>query len=254
MPEIELTRWFLAMLRPGGILLAAPLFSMNGFPMMLRIILALALAGFTRDYYLAIPVNDMAMPGWIALSLREILAGLMIGFLLQTGFSAAMLAGETIANMMGLGFAASTDPVAGQNTAVLSQFFSLLLMLVFLTADGHLMLFEALSASFAAIPVSMDGIPADKFGAMINFGGYVFAQGILLAFPVGLFLFAVNLVLATLSRLAPQLNLFAIGMPFTLFVGSIILFLALPLLGSLLGDIVRTSFEEISRLLMAQKP
>ncbi len=222
--------------------------------MTLRIILALALAGFTKDYYLTIPVNDMAMPGWLVLSLREILAGLMIGFLLQTGFSAAMLAGETIANMMGLGFAASTDPIAGQNTAVLSQFFSILLLLVFLSADGHLMVFESLAASFIAIPVSLEGIPADKFGALINFGSYVFAQGVMLAFPVGIFLFAINLVLATLSRLAPQLNLFAIGMPFTLFVGSIILFLALPLLGSLLGDIVRTCFVEISRLLMAQQP
>jgi flagellar biosynthesis protein FliR len=248
--EAALLQLFVATLRPAGMMLVAPLFSANSFPLLLRLLLCVLFAAFIHDDFASVFSVATFYENYLTFILCELLIGTTIGFIMQTGFSAALMAGELISNMMGLGFAASVDPSAGQNTAILGQFLSILLMLTFLGLDGHLFLFGLLAESFTILPPGTFGMGSITVKAVIDFAAYIFSHGMLLALPVGVFLIAVNLALSVLARVTPQLNLFALGMPFTLFAGSIFLLMALPYLLHFLGIIVSDSQDQ-ARLLIS---
>jgi hypothetical protein len=61
-------------------------------------------------------------------------------------------------------------------------------------------------------------------------GREIFATGLWIALPLVAMLLFVNLVLGVISRVAAQINVFAIGFPITLGVGLLGMLLTLPLL------------------------
>src|SRR3546814_232804 len=115
-PNVEamLQLWMLAMIRPGAAFLAAPVFGAANVPVQLRLVIALAVG------VPAVSASGMTLPAdglvsWLGfiLILGEVVVGLAIGFVLQMGLAAALLAGEAISNTMGLGFASMIDPLSG---------------------------------------------------------------------------------------------------------------------------------------------
>jgi len=160
--------------------------------------------------------------------LPELVVGLAIGFSLQAAFGAAMIAGEVIGNTMGLGFATSSDGLAGPSPT-LSNFMGFATTAIFLAAQGHLILIATIVASFGAVPMGMGGLSGD---AMAAFGTNLFAGAVAIALPVTFALVVVQIVLALIARAAPALNLFAIGLPFTQLAGAILLAVAFPIMGS----------------------
>src|SRR3546814_254604 len=112
-PNVEamLQLWMLAMIRPGAAFLAAPVFGAANVPVQLRLVIALAVGvPAVAASGMALPADGLvSWPGFI-LILGEVVVGLAIGFVLQMGLAAALLAGAAISNAMGLGFASMNDP------------------------------------------------------------------------------------------------------------------------------------------------
>ena len=82
------------------------------------------------------------------------------------------------------------------------------------------------------------------------FGGYAFSAGLLLALPVGFLLLCLNLIVGMLSRSAPALNLFAVGLPASLAVGVIALAIAFPAMGDYMVVIIREGIAATQRLVI----
>jgi flagellar biosynthetic protein FliR len=143
----------------------------------------------------------------------EVMAGVAIGFAVQIGFSAALLAGETISNAMGLGFAGMVDPQTGQQNPMLGQFLTILATFLFLAIGGHLALAATIVESYRALPPGDAWLSAGSINGLVLFGGVLFAAGLSIALPVGFALILVQLVMGMLARSAPQLNLFSVGLP-----------------------------------------
>ena len=116
--EAQLWLWLLAMIRPGAAFVAAPVFGAAAVPLQLRIILALAIGIAAQGSVpFVLPEGGLASVAGIALVGGEVIAGLALGFALQIGYAAAFVAGETIANAMGLGFSSMIDPLTGNSTS-----------------------------------------------------------------------------------------------------------------------------------------
>ena len=79
---------------------------------------------------------------------QQLLIGVALGFALQVVFDALGLAGQLLANSMGLSFAFNVDPLRGSSTAALGQLYIILATLTFLALDGHLALIEVLTQGF----------------------------------------------------------------------------------------------------------
>jgi len=242
--EAQLWLWLLAMIRPGAAFVAAPVFGAAAVPLQLRIILALAIGVAEQSSVpFALPEGGLASVAGIALVAGEVVAGLALGFALQIGYAAAFVAGETIANAMGLGFSSMIDPLTGNSTAVVGQFLSLVATFLLLVMDGHLMLVRFIVASYQALPPGGGLMPAGAFESIAAFGGAMFAAGVTIALPVTFTLILVQLVMAMLARTAPSLNLFAVGMPAALLAGLVLLAIGAPVMGEAIEDALRASLD-----------
>lgn len=230
--EAQLWIWLIAMIRPGAAFIAAPVFGAPSVPLQLRLILSLALGmAALNSVTIQLPHDGIASFEGIMLVAGEVLAGLAMGFAVQIGYAAAFVAGETIGNAMGLGFAAMIDPQSGQSTQVIGQFLSILSTFLLLGMDGHLMLISFVVQSYQALPPGGAMLSNDAVWSLVQFGGTLLGAGLTIALPVGFALVLVQLVMGMLARTAPALNLFAVGMPVALMAGLILLAVAAPVMG-----------------------
>jgi flagellar biosynthetic protein FliR len=178
------------------------------------------------------------------------LVGLAIGFVLQIAFAAPLIAAEIIGISMGIGFAAMVDPQNGAQSPALGTFLSVLLTLLFLSLDGHLLLIDLIVRSYELLPPGAAWLSPAKLENIAIFGGYAFLSGLLLALPVGFLLLCLNLVMGMLSRSAPALNLFSVGLPASLFVGVVALFVALPAMTDYMLVIVQEALDAANTLVL----
>ena len=247
--EAQLWLWMVAMIRPGAAFLAAPVFGASFVPVQLRLVIALAIgipALAATNFQL--PAGGLATIEGVMLVGGEVMAGVAIGFAVQIGFSAALLAGETISNAMGLGFAGMVDPASGQQNPMLGQFLSILATFLFLAIGGHLALAATIVESYRALPPGDAWLSAESIRGLVLFGGVLFAAGLSIALPVGFALILVQLVMGMLARSAPQLNLFSVGLPAALLAGIVLLAIAAPVIGEGIIAVLQQGLEESRRI------
>ena len=242
--EAQLWIWLIAMIRPGAAFLAAPIFGARAVPVQLRLILSLAIGMAAMNAVVfQMPRDGVASFAGVLLVMGEVLIGLAMGFSLQIGYSAAFVAGETIGNVMGLGFAAMMDPQSGQSTQVVGQFLSILATFLLLGMDGHLMLASFVVDSYKAFPPGGPLMPNDMVYDLVLFGGSLLGAGLTIALPVGFALILIQLVMGMLARSAPSLNLFSVGMPVALLAGLVLLAVAAPVMSAGIADSLRNGLD-----------
>lgn len=242
--EAQLWLWLIAMIRPGAAFIAAPVFGAAAVPLQIRIILSLAIGmAALNSVPIAMPENGVASVAGFALVAGEVLAGVALGFAVQLGYASAYIAGEVIANAMGLGMATMVDPSSGASTPVLGQFLSIISTFMFLAIDGHLLLIQYIVASYQALPPGGGLMPASAFEAIVRFGSTMFAAGVTIALPVAFTLILVQIIMGMLARTAPSLNLFAVGLPATLLAGLVLMAIGAPVMGEGITEALRGGLE-----------
>ncbi len=246
--EMELQLWLLAMLRPGAAFLAAPIFSAAAVPLQLRLVLALAI-GIPSAAASGMVVPDagmMSVTGLVVIA-SEVMAGLALGFAIQIGFAAALLAGETISNSMGLGFAAMADPTSGQMSPAIGQFLSMLATFLFFAVDGHLALISVIVESYGTIPPGA-WLSFTAITGLVEFGALMFSAGLAIAMPVTAAMVVVQVILAIISRSAPTLNLFSVGMPAALLAGILLLAISIPVMADAISHTLAATLDQAASL------
>ena len=249
--SIEPQLWALlfAMVRIGAAFIAAPVFSAVSVPLPARIALSGAIGVMVVNVTLIQPPAEIFSLMTFFSVASEALIGLALGFVLQIAFSAPMVASEVIGMGMGLGFAAAVDPQNGHATPALGQFLSILLTLLFLSVDGHLVLVDLVVRSYEVMPPGA-WLQPERLLGIAMFGAYAFLAGLLLALPVGFLLLCLNVIVGMLSRAAPALNLFAVGLPASLAVGVVAILLALPAMGDYLLVIIHEGLTMAPKLVL----
>lgn len=245
---IELNAWVAAFMWPflriGAMFSAAPVFGARMVPVKVRIALALVLALMMAPMVAQdmVPVAPFSAQG-LAISVQQILIGLAMGFTLQLVFAAIIVAAQSIAMSMGLGFANAVDPQNGVQVPVVAQYFLTLATLIFLALNGHLLLVQLLVDSFETLPVGEAGLTPADFWALVSWGGRMFAGAVAIALTAMTSLLLVNLAFGVMSRAAPQLNIFGVGFPVMMGMGFIIIMLSLPGITPHVSNLMQDAFE-----------
>lgn len=229
--------YFFPLARILAFIAAAPLWSSAGIPRRTRLIMGLAVTVAIAPVLPTMPAVQAASLQGLWILAQQMLIGIGMGFAARIVFTAYELAGEFIGFQMGLGFATFYDPLNSSQTPVISEFISLMALLLFLSMNGHLFYFATLAQSFTAIPVSAMPLGAASWLNLAELGSKIFSAGLLLALPIVVALMITNIALAVLSRAAPQLNIFALGFPLTLTGGFVGLAISLNYLASPLQDL-----------------
>lgn len=247
----QLDAWVAAFIFPLarilGLLATAPVFNNAAMPRRVRLMAGLAIA---MALVPALPPMP-AMPAgsWLGLAMlaEQLIAGVVMGFALRIAFAAVDLAGELVGLQMGLSFAVFFDPQSTGQTPVISEFFGLLATLAFLAMNGHLLALSLLAESFHLWPVAVEPVNAAGMARLVTGAAMIFAIGLLISLPLVAALLIANIGMGFLSRVAPQLNLFAVGFPVTLLAGFAVIALSLPYFGAAL----ETLFDQGFRLMRA---
>lgn len=250
--SIEPQLWALlfVMVRVGAAFVAAPVFGNVSVPLQVRVVLAGAIGVLVLGMHdVTPPPQVFAVATFLSIA-AEALVGLALGFILQIAFAAPLIAGEVIGGSMGIGFANMIDPNSGRSSPAIGQFLSILLTLLFLSIDGHLVLVDTVARSYTALPPGAAWMAPEQLRDIALFGGYAFFAGLLLALPVGFLLLCLNLVVGMISRSAPALNLFSIGLPASLAVGVIAMAAAFPAMGDYMLVVVREGLEAARSLVL----
>ncbi|WP_457666161.1 flagellar biosynthetic protein FliR [Thiolapillus sp.] len=250
----ELMSWVGGMLWPfiriGAMLIAAPVFSASSLPVRIRVLLALLIAWLLLPVLPAPPVVDLLSADAFLISIYQVLIGVAMGFILQMVFAVFVIAGQSIAMGMGLGFASVVDPQNGVQVPVISQSLLIMITLIFLALDGHLMFLELMAESFNLLPVGIIHPDPGQLWELVIWGGYMFAGGVLVAIPVVAGLLLVNIAFGVASRAAPQLNIFAVGFPVMIMTGFVLIIQVLPSLTSHFSKILFDAVALIQKLLV----
>jgi flagellar biosynthetic protein FliR len=195
-----------------------------------KIALAFLVALAAQAALPAMPVVPLDSPAALAAVMQQVLIGATLGFAARIVFAALEFAGEVIGLQMGLNFAMFFDPLAGGQATAVSRFFATMGAWLFVVINGHLMLTMAVVHSFQTFPVSPEPLAFLVTLAPQAWGAEVFRIGVWISMPmVAMILFA-NLTLGFISRVAPQINVFAVGFPITLGLGLVGIAATLPLM------------------------
>ncbi|WP_456406889.1 flagellar biosynthetic protein FliR [Thiolapillus sp.] len=241
---------FWPFLRIGAMFIAAPIFSASSLPVRIRVLLALLVAWVLFPVLPAPPVVDLISGEAFLISIYQVLIGLAMGFILQMVFAIFIVAGQSIAMGMGLGFASAVDPQNGVQVPVISQILLIMITLIFLALDGHLLFLELMAESFQLLPIGILHPDPGQLWELVIWGGYMFAGGVLVAIPAVAGLLLVNIAFGVASRAAPQLNIFAVGFPVMIMTGFILIILVMPSLTSHLSRLLFDAVALIRQLLV----
>lgn len=223
---------FWPFVRIGSCLMVAPVFGAVTVPMRLRVVLAGAIALLVAPL---IPqpagVSALSVAG-VLITVQQVIIGVALGFCLQILFTGVSLGGDLLANSMGLSLSFNLDPLGGEQTPVLSQLYTVLVTLIFLLLNGDLALIRVLVQGFRTLPIGSTGLGTAGIWTVVSWGSTLFSGALAVALPGVTALLVANLAFGVVSRAAPSMNLFAVGLPISLVFGLLVVIAGLPALES----------------------
>ena len=230
--EAQILAWISPVLWPFlrvlAVFTSAPVLSSRAVPMRVKVALALFVALACQATIPSSLEYSIASPNALGVVFQQVLIGLSIGFAVRLVFAAMELAGEVVGFQMGLNFAAFFDPSLNSQSSAVARFFGQMATLLFVVLNGHIMVLMAVTKSFKAFPVNPRFLNTMTSMQLYRLGADLFASALWIALPMVAMLLFVNLALGVISRVAPQINIFAVGFPVTLVVGIVGIAVTLP--------------------------
>lgn len=236
----QLLWYLLPFFRVAAFIMAAPIFSTGMVPMKIRLIVAVAISIAVFPSLTPAAAIDPLSLDMVMRVIQQILIGISLGFVMQFIFAAVVNGGQIIGMQMGLGFAQMMDPQTGVNVPVVSQFYNIIAVLLFLALNGHLVLVQILGESFKLLPVDGAGLSMAGIEAMVFFSSWMFSGALIMVLPAVVALLMINMVMGVMTRATPQMNIFAVGFSITITAGFVVIMLtlstALPQLAMLFNE------------------
>lgn len=237
--QYELETFLLILVRITSFIYIAPFFGQTNTPQRIKLGLALFLSFLI---YLILPEQNLNYSGtmdYAILVLKEAITGTLIGFSVYICNTIVLFAGYIIDMEIGLTMATTFDPQTRTQVSVSGQLYQNLFMLMFIATGMYWYLLSALTDSFTAIPLGGMHVKMSLMNIFIDFISEYFIIGFRIALPVFASSLVVNIVLGIMTKIAPQIHMFSIGMQLKIIAGLFVMFItvtAIPNITSYLFD------------------
>ena len=214
--------FLLLFFRFGALFMATPIFSHQNIPMTVKTAMAFF---FTIVFYpsmppLAIEINVASI--FLAI-LSELFFGLAIGIVLLLAYNVITFAGGQISFMMGFSMASAIDPQTGVSMPIVSQFLSLMGLMILLALDLHHWMLLYIDSSLRAVPLGGFLMSEDLFNYIISATSNMFVVGFMIAFPIIALTWLSDIIFGMLMKTMPQFNLLVIGFPIKIMVSFVVI-------------------------------
>ena len=238
--EQQVAAFFLVLCRISPLFVLAPLFSSKLIPRRVRTIIALGLAIGLMPVvkHGAIDLDPLAFG---TLIFKELIIGMAFAYTLAAMFAALQVAGALLDTLIGLSFGSLLDPVTGTQSSVLMQMYSLFGVAILIAIGGEAWIIKGLARTYDAVPLlAMPALGSMVQGAQTAFSG-VFVAGVMIGAPVIIALIITDAAFGVVSRVVPQMNVFAVGFPAKLIIGLTLLGASLPFVSGFVAEQLQMS-------------
>ncbi len=243
----QLEFFLIILIRISGFVFTAPFFSLKNSPRSSKIGFTLMLSFVMFNITPYEPLEYVGVVGYAVIILENLVAGLMLGFLANVSYQIISLAGHMIDMEIGFSMVNEFDPVTSTQVTVSGTFYEYAVMLIMMVSYLHHYLIDALVDSFEIIPIG--GVVINPL--IYNVGLRYIVDFFIIAFRIVLPIFAailiVNAILAIMAKVAPQMNMFVIGMQLKVFVGFTVMLVVVQLIPSV-ADMIFDEMFELMRL------
>lgn len=243
----DLEYFLLILVRVTCFVYVAPFFSMRNTPANVRV----AMSFFTSLllYQALTPaeaVKYSSLMGYTVIVLKEALVGLLIGFAANICTSIVNFAGSIADMETGLSMVTLMDPTSRESTSITGVLYQYVLMFMMIATGMYRYLFGALADTFVLIPVNGAVLRSESLvNSMLEFLSDYVIIGFRIVLPIFCSILLLNAVLGVLAKVAPQMNMFAVGIQLKVLVGLSVLFLTAGMMPGL-ADFV---FDEMKRMI-----
>jgi flagellar biosynthetic protein FliR len=224
--------YLLILVRITGFVYTAPFFSLKGVPFRVKTGLSIIMAMLVLLIIPYTPLEYTGVIGYSILLVKEAIVGVLMGFFTNIAYYILNFAGQFIDMEIGFSMVSQLDPLTRIQTTITSNLYSYLVMLIMLITNLHHHFLKAIVDSFQVVAVGKAIINPAMYQLMVKFMADYFIIGFRIVLPIFAAILIVNTVLGILAKIAPEMNMFVIGLQLKVFVGLFVMTLIIELIPS----------------------
>lgn len=224
---VELEYYLLILCRVSCLIFIAPFYGTRGIPARIKVGLSIFVALLIYQIIPEKPVLEYeTVYGYAVLVLKEALAGLLMGYGCNICTTIISFSGRIMDMETGLSMASLMDPATMQNMSISGMLYQYAILLLLMVTGMYQYIIKALVESYSLIQLGQPLIiPERLFSVMMKFLSDYILIGFRICLPIFAVMIILNAVLGILAKVAPQMNMFAVGIQLKVFVGlSVLLF------------------------------
>ena len=211
----------LALVRLSGMVAFAPFFSSTALPMRAKAVFVGALAWLVAPLVAALPNAQAALS--LSAVIGELAVGLVYGLSLTLLSEMLIFAGQIAGLQFSFSLVNLLDPESAIQTPLLGDLFQLMGTLVLITAGLDRILLASVFRSFRAVPLGTFALAPLAALAIVRAAGGIFLAALELAAPLLACTMLVEIAVALVGKLSPQLPVMMLTVPFKTLTGLVIL-------------------------------
>lgn len=242
----DLEYFLLILTRVSCFVFVAPFFSMQNTPNNVKIALSFFSSILLYHSLTPAPVVEYStVLEYAIIIIKEAVSGLLLGFGATMCISIVNFAGSVADMEIGLSMVTLMDPTTRNNSSITGVLYQYALMLMLIATGMYRYLFGALADSFVLIPVNGAIFQGDSLvNTVVKFLTDYVVLGFRIVLPVFCVMLLLNAVLGILAKVAPQMNMFAVGIQLKVLVGLSVIFFTASLL-PYAADMIFTEMQQV---------
>lgn len=246
--------YLLVLIRMSGFVMTAPFFSYQSVPTRMKAAVSVMLSILVIQTLPVVSLSYTGVAGFAVLVLKELVVGIILGFMCNMCFYIVSFAGHIMDMEMGLSMATMFDPSSNMQVTVTGNIYNYFLMLMLLVTNMHYYVIRSIMDSFRYFNVGQAVFRPGLKDIMVDFMADYFLIALRIVLPVFCCMLMLNVILGVLTKAAPQMNMFVVGIQIKLIAGLLVLVLLVQTLPSV-SDFIFTQMKDIaSQIIRAFTP
>lgn len=237
--------FLMILVRISAFVYTAPFLSTRNVPFRVKTGLAVCIAVLVQSVTEYEPLIYTGVIGFALMVMKEAVAGAAMGFFANVSQYILAFVGQRMDIDIGFSMVSEFNAVSQSEVTITGTFYSYAVILVMMVSDLHLHIVRAIIESFQLIPAGGAVMDADIYKLMLVFITDYFILGFRIVLPVYAAILLVDTILGILAKVAPQMNMFAVGIQIKIAVGIVMLYLMV----RLIPYVSELIFEEMFQLL-----
>lgn len=239
--------FLLILVRITSFVYIAPLFGQSGVPRQVKIGLSLCITILLYNVVAHPVLNYTSVVGYAVYVIIEGITGLLIGLAAYICNSIVLLAGNVIDMDIGLSMVTEFNPELNNEVTISGNFYYYMTFLLLIGSNMHVYILRAVCDSFQVVPLGGAQFEFDHLLlAMTRYMGDLFVIGFRIFLPIFACIMILNCILGIMAKVAPQMNMFAVGIQLKMLVGLTVMFLT----AFMLPNIAEMIFDEIKKMVV----